>query len=314
MKSENSLALSLLVANTCLVLLAPPVIAQEKTSIDTLFGKDNLVAWCIVPFDAKKRGPEQRAEMLERLGVSRFAYDYRVEHVPTFNAELDALKQHGIELIAWWFPQTLNAEARHILEILKRHRVQTQLWVTGASPIVKSEEEQKQRIVAEAARIRPIVEEAAKIGCSVALYNHGGWFGQPENQLAILAELRLPNVGLVYNLHHGHEHLDQFGELLQKMLPHLWCINLNGMTKQGDAQGQQILPLGEGDFDLRLLKAIVDSGYRGRIGILGHTQDDAEDRLKDNLEGLEWLVTQLRGQPVGPRLKPRTLGPQPGSR
>ena len=33
-----------------------------------IFAKDNLVAWCIVPFDAKKRGPSARAEMLGRLG------------------------------------------------------------------------------------------------------------------------------------------------------------------------------------------------------------------------------------------------------
>ena len=35
---------------------------------NTIFARTNLVAWCIVPFDAKKRGPEERAEMLSRLG------------------------------------------------------------------------------------------------------------------------------------------------------------------------------------------------------------------------------------------------------
>ena len=35
---------------------------------EPLFERDNLAAWCIVPFDAKKRGPEERAAMLERLG------------------------------------------------------------------------------------------------------------------------------------------------------------------------------------------------------------------------------------------------------
>ena len=46
---------------------------------------------------------------------------------------------------------------------------------------------------------------------------------------------------------------------------------------------------------------IVASGYRGPIGILGHTMDDAEERLKDNLDGLDWLVPQLEGNPPGPR-------------
>ncbi len=247
--------------------------------------------------------------MLKRLGFSKFAYDYRAEHVPTFDAEMDALAKLDIELTAWWFPQTLNAEARQILDVLKRHRLKTQLWVMGGGGPTKSAEEQRQRIATEAARIRSIAEEAAKIGCSVALYNHGGWFGEPENQLAIIEELKLPNVGIVYNLHHGHEHVDRFPRLLQKMMPHLWCLNLNGMTKDGESLGRKILPLGQGELDLALLKAIVNSGYRGPIGIIGHTQDDAEERLQDNLDGLDWLVRQLNGQPAGDRPKLRTPVP-----
>jgi hypothetical protein len=107
--------------------------ADESPSKATaLFAKKNLIAWCIVPFDGKKRGPAERAAMLERLGIRKLAYDYRAEHVPTFDAEMQALKKHGIELTAWWFPTTLNGEARHILSVLKRHGVKTELWVTGS--------------------------------------------------------------------------------------------------------------------------------------------------------------------------------------
>ena len=37
------------------------------------FSVENLTAWRVVPFDAKKRGPEERAEMLQRPGFKRFA-------------------------------------------------------------------------------------------------------------------------------------------------------------------------------------------------------------------------------------------------
>ena len=40
------------------------------------------------------------------------------------------------------------------------------------------------------AKLRPLAEEAGKIGCSLALYNHGGWFGEPENQIAIIERLK----------------------------------------------------------------------------------------------------------------------------
>src|SRR5262245_38159170 len=78
--------------------LTSELTAQERASTEKLFAKDNLVAWCIVPFDSKRRAPEERAAMLKRLGFSKFAYDYRAEHIPTFDAEMRALKSQGIEL------------------------------------------------------------------------------------------------------------------------------------------------------------------------------------------------------------------------
>src|SRR5437868_522081 len=122
-----------------------------------LFARTNLVAWCIVPFDSKKRGPEDRAEMLSRLGIKSFAYDWRAEHVPSFDAEIEAMQKHGIEIMAWWFPTTLNSDATNILAVLARHRIHPQLWVMqGAEPAANSS--RGERIQAEVARLRPIVE------------------------------------------------------------------------------------------------------------------------------------------------------------
>jgi putative heme-binding domain-containing protein len=271
-----------------------------------IFHRDNLVAWCIVPFDAKRRGPEERAKMLARLGFKKFAYDWRAEHIPTFDAEISELKKQGVELTAWWFPANLNDEAKQILAALKRNQVRTQLWVTMGDPGGK---DQTEKVANAVKQLLPVVEAAKAQDCTVGLYNHGGWFGEPENQLAIIAELKRDNVGIVYNLHHGHDHLGRFSELLEKMTPHLYALNLNGMVPGGDRQGQKILQLGQGERDLDLLKTIVASGYRGPIGILGHTQDDAEARLQDNLDGLAWLTKQLQGKPPGEKPKPRTPVP-----
>ncbi len=278
--------------------------AAEKTSI---FDHDNLIAWCIVPFDSQKRGPEERGEMLARLGIKKFAYDWRAEHIPTFDEELDVLKRYNIELTAFWFPSGLNDEARTILDVLKRHQVKTQLWVTmGGGDIECTPEEQAQRIAQHVEILRPLVEAAAEIGCSIGLYNHGSWFGEPDNQIAIIKALDAPNVGIVYNLHHGHEHVDQLPELLERMKPYLYAVNLNGMNRGGDKKGQKILPLAQGELDLHLLQVIQDSGYDGPIGVLGHTQDDAETTVKDNLDGLDWLLPQLDGGAApGPKPVPQ---------
>jgi hypothetical protein len=284
-------------------------VARPASPAATLFADTNLMAWCIVPFDAKKRGPEDRAAMLERLGFRLFAYDYRAEHIPTFEAEIQALERHHVQLLAWWFPGELNDEARLILDVLKRHQLHVQLWITGGGGSVKDSAEQEARVAAEATRIRPIAEAARQAGCTVALYNHGAWFGEPENQIAIIQRLRqsqVTNVGIVYNLHHGHDHLDRFPALLAQMKPYLLAFNLNGMTPQGDRLGKKILPLAQGNLELTLLRQLLASGWQGPIGILNHTDEDAEARLLDNLEGLRWLLPQLEGQPPGPRPQPRS--------
>ena len=63
-----------------------------------VWAQDNLVAWCIVPFDAKKRGPAERAAMVAKLGIKKVAYDWRGEHVATFEEEIIQYKKHGIKL------------------------------------------------------------------------------------------------------------------------------------------------------------------------------------------------------------------------
>ena len=293
---------ALLITTFALAFGSPPSAPADDCT--ALFARENLVAWCIVPFDSQKRSPEERAEMLDRLGFKRFAYDWRAEHLPMFDREIAALRKHQISLDAVWFPAALDNDARTILDALGRHQIRTQLWVTMGDPAPQGSQQAK--VAAGAAAIQPIAAAAEKLGCKVALYNHGGWFGEPENQLAVIEKLGMPNVGIVYNLHHGHEHLERFAPLLKQMLPHLLAVNLNGMDRQGDQHGRKILPLAQGELDLALLRAICDSGYHGPIGILGHTMDDAQERLRDNLDGLDWLVAQLAGKPAAEKPTPRT--------
>lgn len=269
-----------------LLLSALPLLARDFT----LFQRDKLAAWCIVPFDSKKRGPVERAEMLNRLGITKLAYDWRGEHIPTFDAEVEAMKSHGIEISAWWMSRGMDDANRRIFEVIGRHKIHPQLWVLVDEPRLP---DQAAKVRAAADQIRPIAEEGKRLGCKVALYNHGGWFGEPENQLAIIGELKMENVGIVYNFHHAHGHIDRFPELLEKMKPHLFALNLNGMVRGGDQEGKKIIPIGAGDQESKMIEAVLDSGWKGEIGILCHLDRDAEVILDGNLKGLENVVGKL---------------------
>src|SRR5581483_1154547 len=219
---------------------------------------DALVAWCIVPFDAKERGPAERAEMIKRLGLRRVAYDWRDKHVPSFEEEILQYKRHDIEYFAFW------ATHEEAFKLFEKHNLHPQIWQTLGSPAADTQEA---RVKAAASQMLPLVERTRKLGCKLGLYNHGGWGGEPDNLVAVCKLLRdqhnAGHVGIVYNMHHGHGHIDDFAAALDKMKPYLLCLNLNGMTRDGDRRGQQILPLGEGEFDVKLLQIIRKSGYDG---------------------------------------------------
>ena len=275
--------------------------ATAKPTTATNLSRDQLVAWCIVPFDGKKRGPAERAAMLKRIGMKRVAYDWRSEHVATFEQEILEYKKHGLEYFAFW---SVHEEA---FKLFEKHKITPQIWAMLAAP---RGETQQERVANAAKQILPLVERTRKLGSKLGLYNHGGWQGEPENMVAVCNYLRehhkADHVGVVYNQHHAHGRIDDFAALIKLVKPYLLCLNLNGMTRNGDKIGRKILPLGEGEFDVPLLRIIRDSGYAGPIGIIGHTQDDVEQRLLDNLDGLDWIRPQLNGKPAGPKPKLRT--------
>lgn len=251
------------------------------------FAPDNLTAWCVVPFDAKKRGPEERVAMLKRLGFTRYAYDWRAEHLPSFDKELELLKKEKITLQGVWFPAAVGPDGETILALLRKHKLETELWVMPPQPDEKLN--QKEKVQVTAALVTALAKRAGAQGCKIGVYNHGGWAGEPENMVAVVKACGQKNVGIVYNLHHGHDHLSKFDDHLRAMKPHLYSITLNGMEAGGDKNGKKLLAISDGPEDRSVMKAILTSGYAGPFNILGHTDDDVEDRLTDNLTGLKHL-------------------------
>jgi len=269
--------------------------SQSDSSNMILFDQENLVAWCIIPFDAKNRTPEERIEMLNELGFQRLAYDWRPEHLPDFPREIKLLRQHNIELTAVWMwidehiLDSIPEEIDFIFDVLSETNSRTTIWA-GFSDHFLEDKPDEVKLEAGVQIVRMLNERAKKTGSSVALYNHGGWYGEPENQIRIIKATGSDNIGIVYNFHHGHEHIERFSEMLSDMLPYLWTVNINGMQ----IGGPKIMTVGEGDREKEMLRELLDSGFDGTIGIIGHTEGkDIRGVLAKNLSGLKIILKQL---------------------
>lgn len=250
------------------------------------FHRERLVAWCIVPFDAKQRGPAERAEMVKRIGMTRVAYDWRESHVPTFEEEILQYKQHGIEYFAFWSWHPAMEP------LIRKHGIRPQIWLMFPTP---PEGPHAERVKAAATALLPMVDQTAQLGLKLGLYNHGGWSGEPQNMADVCKYLKVhhqaEHVGIVYNLHHAHDHIPDFPAQLELLKPWLLCLNLNGMN---DNAQPKILPIGSGRHDITLLRTILNSNYNGPIGIIDHREQlDAEESLLQNLTGLKTALTEL---------------------
>ena len=274
------------------------VISSLAEEIPPNLKRENLVPWCIVPFDARERGPAERSTMLAELGLRRCAYDWRSKHVAEFEEEILQYEKHGIEYFAFW------GQHDQAFRLFGKYDLHPQIWNTLPSPGKATHDEN----VASATKVLlPLAKHTGEMGCKLGLYNHGGWGGEPANLIAVCRALRAAghrHVGIVYNWHHGHARIGSWAEDLKEMLPFLHCVNLNGMNSGAKPK---ILALGQGEHELTMLRILIESGYEGAVGILDHQAHlDAREVLSDNLDGLAWLTGEI--------MRPGSAGPRPAPR
>ena len=278
-----------------LLLMTWPASSSAQSAGPNLFARDNLLAWCIVPYDSLHRGPEERVAMLQRLGFSQYVWDWREQHLQDLPAELAAARQAGVRMRGVWLwldgrtdrAGQLNEPNRFIIDTVKKAGVPMEYWV-GIHVNFFEGLDDAAAVEKGAAMISDLREQVGPTG-TLCLYNHGGWFGEPDNQIKIIAAAGPERLGIVYNLHHAEGQVERFAELLPRMLPYLRAINLNGINP--GAKDSDIITLGEGALERGMIRALQLSGYAGALGILGHTEgEDVEVVLRRNLEGLNRIA------------------------
>lgn len=269
---------------------------KNATNNKVVFQENNLIPWSIVGFDIKERTPKERIEMLQRLGFSRYAYGNRPKHIPTMGQEWELAKTNNIKIDAVWLyinlkkdrPNKLKVESEAVFKNLETTGLKTQIWV-GFEPTYFDALKEEESLIQAVSMVKYLSKRASKLGCKIALYNHGGWFGIPKNQIKIIKALPNEKLGVIFNFHHAHDDLKNYSKNIKKLMPYLWCVNLNGMKKNGP----KIITIGQGDLEKEMIQQILDLNYKGPFGILGHVKGgDPEIILQENNEGLQQLFNK----------------------
>ena len=152
---------------------------------NSLYAADNLVAWCVVPFDKMNRGPFERAKMLNELGFRKFAYDWRDQHLATFPEEVASLNEFDIELTSvWWWidgqgENLLSEGNQQLLDYVDSLDITCDIWMSFDDRFFEGLNDSLKLEKATDAVIS-LHEKIAPTGARLQLYNHGAWFGKPS--------------------------------------------------------------------------------------------------------------------------------------
>lgn len=88
-----------------------------------------------------------------------------------------------------------------------------------------------------------------------------------------------------------------FAEIWRRIGRYVVEVNVTGMRWE-----KRFAYPSQGDSELQMMRIIEDSGWRGRIGVIGEQGGDAAVNLKNDLIGLSWLALELQNLALaGPR-------------
>ncbi len=171
----------------------------------------------------------------------------------------------------------------------------------------RTPEEHQATLARECDRVAGLAQLAAPYGCTVNLYNHHGWFGLMENQLAIVEQLAsrgIDDVGIVYTFSHArdpfHDDAAAFPELWEAIRPHVVAVLVGGTRVEG-----VLTYPSQDDRELAMMRTIQDSGWRGPVALKTmHAEDtgDSAIAVENLLRGVDWCAAELaRAGSGGPR-------------
>jgi len=213
--------------------------------------------------------PEQQAGFAREYGFEGTVFD----HTRQIPERLRALDEAHLQLFFLWLTVDIShgqihhePEMESAIEALKGRG--TVVWVAIQGGDAGGGAGAEERAIQAVDRISDL---ASQSNLRVALYPHYGFYLARFRDVVRLAERAgRSNVGVTFNLcHELRSGFDpEFPRLLDKAMPRLYGVTINGADRQGRDWGTLIQPLGRGDYDVTgLVRSITKAGYRGPFGI-----------------------------------------------
>lgn len=269
------------------VLLLPALVLIAPTT--ACAGTNAFFPFCIDWHDAKKRSFEEQALMLKELGYDGVGHIW-LDKVEERLKSLDdvGLRLFQITMIVDLAPGKTPYDTNRFKQVcaaIKGRHVQFDLLLNGRKPSDPSVDAQAVEI------LREMSDLARDSGSQILLYPHlNSWVERIEDSIRVADKVDRPNVGVMFNLCHWLR-VDQkrdYKPLLQRALPRLWAVSLNGADTRSEKTGWEgyIQPLDKGDFDMAgFLSTLQELGYTGPIGLQCYgIGGDAREHLARSME------------------------------
>ncbi len=243
--------------------------------------------------------PEQQAGFAREYGFDGTVFD----HAQQIPERLRALDEAHLQLFFLWLTVDIsNGQIKYepgmeaAIEALQGRG--TVVWVAIQGDDAGGRAGAEERTIQAVDRISDL---ASRSNLRVALYPHYGFYLARFRDVVRVAErVGRSNVGVTFNLcHELRSGFDpEFPQLLDKAIPRLYGVTINGADRQGRDWSTLIQPLGRGDYDVtELVRTITKAGYRGPFGIQCFgLKGDPGVYLKQSMTA--WRVVSLRAAKV----------------
>jgi sugar phosphate isomerase/epimerase len=243
--------------------------------------------------------PEQQAGFAREYGFAGTVFDHAVQ-IPE---RLRALDEAHLQLFFLWLTVDLShgqikyePQMEAAIEALQGRG--TVVWVAVQGDDAGGGGGAEERTIQAVNRISDL---AARSNLRVALYPHYGFYLARFRDVVRVAErVGRSNVGVTFNLcHELRSGFDpEFPQVLNKAIPRLYGVTINGADRQGRDWSTLIQPLGRGDYDVaELVRTITKAGYRGPFGIQCYgLKGDPGVYLKQSMAA--WRVVSMRAAQV----------------